>query len=209
MSDEQRDRFICGYIRLTTSWFQGDPEASFSCFLYASTETRLVEFHPKFRAFWKSCIRPCYSSRLPKNLQFHDFKSNPRRCHPFATCVYDWYLQVQSFAQSYNEHEDRKTIPILILKPCRDRFEMPLQWRDGFLCSVTNEILTFLVFDASKCIAKIQKLWRLRRHWKKEFKKCIDQIENEVAYEYGKYKMDIVKEHFLQQSKRLHSCQHE
>lgn len=172
--------------------------------LYASKHTRIVLFHPEFRRFWKFCMKPMYVAPGGSNLNSFDFKTNPRRCHPFASHVYHWYIQTQSYARSWDPERTPfpdLNLPVLLLSPCSHT--MPLHWRDGFTEVEIERITRCFVSDASSCVTRLQRKWKAYIYWRLKFRKCLDQIENEVAYEYGKYKMQEVKEHFLEQAHQL------
>jgi len=190
--DKKNWKTLAGIIHINSHWFINDDKNRQKTFFLYHKNDKIV-FDPDFRQFWEICIQPIYVCRRPneRNIDITDFKSNPRRCHPFATCIFQWYMNL---VKQISVDTSYKKIPFLILKETNTI--LPYNWRTGLNESTYIQILLNSRLNGNTCLKTFQSRWRQYQDKKRRFNLCIQEIENEVAYRYGKYKMEFLKERF-------------
>jgi hypothetical protein len=100
-----------------------------------------------------------------------------------------------------NTKEQKKKIPFLIIKT--NDSEFPLNWRGGFNESEYFNILNQYTLDGNNALKKFQLRWKEYQTKKKKYDLCIQEINNDVAYRYGKYKMEFLKDRFYSNVQKL------
>lgn len=188
---------IAGIIRITNHWFEHDgPSVEKTFFLMKKNDQIL--YHPEFRDFWEDCIQPIYVSRRNniQNITEFDFKTNPRRCHPFADSIYQWYLNVKRNVAAKLDH-----IPFLILKP--SDLILPSHWRQGLCEFDYYHVIYNYKLNGNTILKRFQKRWKNYCNTKKKFNLCVQEIDNDVAYRFGKYKMEILMTRFYSNVEKL------
>lgn len=152
---------VCGYIHFTSIWFDGDdvrePTTTTPITVYA--QNGVIVKNLQLRQLWKCAIKSkYYVDHKPDVFTFLDFKSNPRRIHPFAKAFVKWYCyEIPSYIRGERAHP-----PILILWPTTLRLEG--YWRDGLshdMCNIARmRMVTNL--SAQRALRKLQMWWRSR-----------------------------------------------
>lgn len=130
---------VCGRVCFTPQWFEGDcSEGSNWHTIECNSDTGEVLLNPAFRKKWLQAIKPVYDvydvRHNTTNVSFLDFKSNPRRAHPFAQTLFHWYFtEVYSYARSLRDGSETRTIPtnvpVLVIKPSSIPWNR--DWRNG------------------------------------------------------------------------------
>ena len=183
---------IVGYIIMTSKWFESDAdENSTFHIIYQDTDTLEYINNDGFRKQWIKAIKPLYGRYCKDKfyISHYDYKTNPRRIHPFAKSVYKWYQRIISCPKT-------EKIPMLILK--KSRMKIMEYWRNFDNHKTHAEELYLLdiymnhIFFGDYYIKKIQRWYRMRRLHSLIMK----EIKEEVAYRPGKIKMLECKESF-------------
>lgn len=163
---------LAGYIIFTPQWFAGDEmgEARTCHSLYRDGE-RLVN-RDGFQSVWRRAMRPLYMNYYERDalIAYGDFKSNPRRIHPFAAVCHRWYTRMRYGG----------TPTALILKPAS--VVPPDNWRNGLSDEAVQSVV---ILFGNPFVRRIQKWWR-RAIVRLRYGRVVRQVAEEVAYRPGK-----------------------
>ena len=119
------DRIFCGRISLPTKWFDNDTVDEIAEFsFYYNPDNRELYSTEEWYTYWKICIHPLYKPRRRLNanktpfntiVSVYDFKSNPRRIHPYATIIVNFADKIHNFIRNHNEIPPYFVLPKIIL----------------------------------------------------------------------------------------------
>jgi hypothetical protein len=146
---------ICGYIVLSTKWFDQDGEEIVkSFFVHCDKQNRIV-FNTELRALWEKAVQPLYVNFYPDRLfYFEDLKSNPRRVHVYAEAYYQWYVNVQDYASGLLDSP-----PVVILKSTSVSFDL-LTWRKGLPEYAKRCVRVYSTQEVNRALCTLQRWCR-------------------------------------------------